>query len=205
MEWIRLGLWVGFTKRKGLKYKFQHKSVPTIRPWVCFVKIERLNYKTLSQLVSPARSVRPIFSLPSRDCDWRLAFPYWKWVQTHHARSPGVCTFRLRWVRIETSTCICVYVSQRDEVMLPCCLPACLIAVLVARSLVGVLFVGPPSHSRVRVRRMELLEAYDDRPAFQTHRMIDRFAMALANGRIIHLQSTLDYCIIHGIRFRERW
>jgi hypothetical protein len=37
-----------------------------------------------------------------------------------------------------------------------------------------------------------------DRPFRHTARMIDRVAMALANGWIFHLQSTLDCWIIHG-------
>jgi hypothetical protein len=52
----RLGPRVCFTKRKGLKYKFQYKSIPTIGPRVCFVKTERLNCKTMSRLILHAGS-----------------------------------------------------------------------------------------------------------------------------------------------------
>jgi hypothetical protein len=56
VEWIRLGPRVCFTKRKGLKYKFQHKYAPTIGPRVCFIKTKGLKCKTISWLVSPAGS-----------------------------------------------------------------------------------------------------------------------------------------------------
>jgi hypothetical protein len=56
VKWIRLGPRVGFIKHKGLKYKFQHKSAPTIGPRVCFVKTEGLNCKTMSRLVSSTGS-----------------------------------------------------------------------------------------------------------------------------------------------------